>query len=47
MEDDYSPEQVVGSLKKKGKPTVSIETIYQFIWNGKKQNGDLYTRLRR
>lgn len=47
IEDDYSPEQVVGSLKKKGKPTVSIETIYQFIWADKKQNGDLHTHLRR
>jgi IS30 family transposase len=28
----YSPEQVVGILKKQQEPTVSVETLYQHIW---------------
>ncbi len=44
---DYSPEQVVGSLKKQGLSTVSVERIYQHIWQDKKQKGDLHTHLRR
>jgi IS30 family transposase len=44
---DYSPEQVVGTLKKQAKETVSVERIYQHIWEDKKNKGDLYTHLRR
>lgn len=33
---DYSPEQVVGILKKQQESTVSVETLYQHIWNDKK-----------
>lgn len=47
LRDDYSPEQVVGTLKKQGKETVSIERIYQHIWLDKKHEGTLYTHLRR
>jgi len=47
LRDDYSPEQVVGTLKKQGKETVSIERIYQHIWRDKKNHGDLHTHLRR
>ena len=43
---DYSPEQVVGFLKKQEKETVSVERIYQHIWEDKKNNGDLHTYLR-
>jgi len=32
---DYSPEQVVGTLKKGSKPYVSAERIYQYIWQNK------------
>ena len=42
LKEDYSPEQVVGTLKKVGKDTVSIETIYQYIWKNKKQGGTLH-----
>ena len=31
LRDDYSPEQVVGVLKKENKPCVSVERIYQHI----------------
>ena len=47
LRDDYSPEQVVGVLKKENKETVSIERIYQHIWSDKKKEGNLYIHLRR
>lgn len=47
LRDDYSPEQVVGYLEKQDKKTVSIERIYQHIWQDKKNHGDLHTHLRR
>ena len=47
LRQDYSPEQVVGSLKKQGKQTVSTECVYQHVWGNKLNNGDLYTHLRR
>jgi len=46
LKEDYSPEQVVGTLKKLGKDTVSIETLYQYIWKNKKQGGTLHKHLR-
>ena len=45
--EDYSPEQVVGALKKEDKETVSTERIYQHIWADKSSGGKLYTHLRR
>lgn len=47
LDDDFSPEQVSGVLKKEGKPYVSHETIYKWIWTDKKANGTLHTHLRR
>ena len=44
--EDYSPEQIVGTLKKQGKAHVSIERIYQYIWDDKKKKGKLYLHLR-
>jgi IS30 family transposase len=41
LREDYSPEQVVGTLLKQGKSTVSTERIYQHIWEDKEQNGSL------
>lgn len=46
LREDYSPEQVVGILKKQGEDTVSIERIYQYIWEDKRKGGDLFTHLR-
>ena len=46
LKEDYSPEQVVETLKKVRKDTVSIETIYQYIWKKKKQGGSLHKHLR-
>lgn len=44
---DYSPEQIQGHLERHGKPTVSAERIYQYIWADKKGGGQLHTHLRR
>ncbi len=44
--EDYSPEQIVGCAKRKKVKCVSIERIYQFIWQDKKAGGNLYTHLR-
>jgi transposase, IS30 family len=46
IKEDYSPEQIVGVAKKEGLKCVSIERIYQFILEDKKQGGNLYTHLR-
>ena len=47
ISEDYSPEQVVGFCKKEEIACVSHETIYQYIWENKKQKGSLHTHLRR
>ncbi len=46
LQKDYSPEQIVGTLKKQGKARVSVETIYQYLWHDKKKGGSLYLHLR-
>lgn len=46
LKKDYSPEQIVGFSKKNGIECVSHETIYQFVWNDKKNKGALHLHLR-
>lgn len=46
LEEQYSPEQIVGRCKLINQPCVSIERIYQFIWSDKKAKGALYKHLR-
>jgi transposase, IS30 family len=46
LEQDYSPEQIVGHAIRKTIKCVSVERIYQFIWQDKKDGGDHYTHLR-
>ncbi len=46
LKEDYSPEQIVGTLKKQNISTVSIERIYQHIWTDKKRKGTLHLHLR-
>lgn len=46
IEDDYSPEQVTGNAKKLGLVCVSHERIYQYIWQDKRQKGELFKHLR-
>lgn len=47
IREDYSPEQVVGHCKKVGINCVSVETIYQHVWQDKKSKGTLHEHLRR
>ena len=46
IKEDYSPEQIVGFAKKEGMICISHESIYQYIWQDKKQGGKLYKHLR-
>lgn len=46
LEQDYSPEQIVGYCRKEGITMVSHETIYRWIWWDKRHNGYLHTHLR-
>ena len=46
LQEDYSPEQIVGVAKLERRECVSHETIYKHIWDDKKQNGELYKHLR-
>ena len=47
LKQDYSPEQVSGYCKSNNIECVSHERIYQYIWDDKKQEGELHTHLRR
>ena len=42
----WSPEQIEGRCKAQGFDMVSHERIYQYIWEDKKQEGQLYRHLR-
>lgn len=46
LEQQYSPEQVAGEAKKKGVLCVSHERIYQYVWEDKRQGGELHKNLR-
>lgn len=44
--EEWSPEQVVGFLRRQGKLRISHETIYRHIWRDKQAGGMLWTHLR-
>jgi Transposase and inactivated derivatives, IS30 family len=46
IEEQWSPEQIVGKAKRDHQPMVSHERIYQYIRKDKKEGGDLYKNLR-
>lgn len=46
LEEDFSPEQIVGHCRIKNLKCVSVERIYQFIWQDKKAGGKYYKHLR-
>jgi transposase, IS30 family len=46
LNNKLSPEQIVGNLKREGKKTMSIESIYRYIWLDKAKGGKLYKNLR-
>ena len=47
INEEYSPEQIVGRAFLQGFKCVSVERIYQYIWVDKKHGGKLYKKLRR
>jgi IS30 family transposase len=46
LREDWSPEQVAGSLEKAGRLSISHETIYRYVWADRAQGGDVYRHLR-
>jgi transposase, IS30 family len=46
INEDWSPDQISGYLKKRGIAEISHERIYQFIAEDKKLGGELYKHLR-
>ena len=47
VEDQYSPEQVVGYCRLHGIRMCSHESLYKWIWRDKRRGGTLYLSLRR
>lgn len=46
LEEDYSPEQIVGYCRREGIRMCSHERLYQWIWEDKRKGGSLHTHLR-
>jgi transposase, IS30 family len=46
LQQDWSPEQISGTLKHLGQPSISHEHIYQHIYADNQQGGDLHNHLR-
>lgn len=46
LKEDWSPEQISGTLAKQEKVDVSHETIYQYVWANKRAGGTLFKHLR-
>jgi IS30 family transposase len=46
VREDWSPEQISGILARTRVLNISHETIYKYVWENRRQNGDLYTHLR-
>lgn len=46
LKEEYSPEQISGTMRSYIGIKVSHELIYQHIWQDKTQGGDLYRKLR-
>ncbi len=46
LEQQWSPEQVAGRLRREGRLRISHETIYRYIWADKAAGGQLYRQLR-
>jgi len=45
-QEQWSPDQISGWLKKQGRPSVSPERIYLHIWEDKRNGGTLWRHLR-
>jgi IS30 family transposase len=46
LREEWSPEQIAGTLRREGTLCISRETIYRHVWKDKRQGGTLYQHLR-
>ena len=46
LKENWSPEQISGYYKRHGIDMVSYERIYQYVWQNKRDGGELYKSLR-
>jgi IS30 family transposase len=46
LEEQWSPEQIAGRLRRTGKLRISHETIYRQIWEDRRLGGQLHLHLR-
>ena len=46
LKQQWSPEQISGWLRRKGRLSISHETIYRYIWQDRRRGGELYRHLR-
>ncbi|MGH2668661.1 MAG: IS30 family transposase, partial [bacterium] len=46
LEQQWSPEQVAGYLRRGQRLAISHETIYRYLWADQRRGGTLYTQLR-
>ena len=46
LKQQWSPEQISGWLRLKGRLSISHETIYRYIWEDRRSGGELYRHLR-
>jgi IS30 family transposase len=46
LREDWSPEQVAGSLRNTGQLSISHETIYRYVWADRARGGDVSRHLR-
>lgn len=46
LREDYSPEQISGTMETAIGTRISTERIYQHVWQNKREDGDLHTHLR-
>lgn len=46
LEEQWSPEQIAGRLKRDGLLSISHETIYRYVWDDRRRGGMLYRHLR-
>ena len=46
LKQQWSPEQISGWLRRRGRLSISHETIYRYIWRDRKRGGRLYLHLR-
>ncbi len=46
LQQDWSPEQIVGRRRREGIPVMSHETIYLYVWKDKAEGGSLWRHFR-